>query len=165
MKKDDQKKFLVNYLDYMNPDDFAITYDTANKQIPLTVALSFEKIPEFTAGKKLFLNPRVYKIWNKSLPDPEHRTKDYYFPHPFIKSDTTVYKLPEGFALEILPKAKTVTCEYGNFSSTYHYDEAKKEIVSIAKLQLDEYKIPPGKYTATAKFFNVIPFSLLLQKC
>ncbi|MDO9375350.1 MAG: DUF3857 domain-containing protein [Ferruginibacter sp.] len=155
-KKDEQKRILVDYLDYMDPDEFEVRYDTSNKSTPLGLALSFEKIPEFIAGKKLFLNPRVYKIWNTSLPSPENRKKDYYFKHPFIKMDTTVYKLPEGFSIETLPKAKNVKFEFGSFNSTYQYDEAKREVMSCAKLQLDEYKIPPAKFEATAKFFNEV---------
>lgn len=155
-KKDDQRRFLVNYLDYKNPDDFEIRYDTVNKERPLEASLSFEKIPDFTAGKKLFLNPRMYKLWDRDLPNTEQRKTDFYFYHPFIKTDTTVYKLPEGFAIEALPKAKNVKCDAGMFTANYHYDEVKKEIVSIAKLQLDEYKIPAAKYAATAKFFNEV---------
>lgn len=155
-KKDDQKSFLVNYFGYMQPDDFEIRYDQADKNAATPITLYIGKIPEFTAGKKIFLNPRVYKIWGSSLPKAEHRTQDFYFPHPFIKTDTTFYKLPEGFAMESLPKAKKLSCEFANFTSTYEFDEAKKSIRSVARLELVQYKIPAAKFRDTKQFFNEV---------
>ena len=71
-----------------------------------------------------------------------------------IKTDTTTYRLPEGFGLETLPKSKELKFEYGSFSSTYRFDEQQKTIVTTARLVLNEYKIPVAKFSATKKFFN-----------
>ncbi|MEO7534182.1 MAG: DUF3857 domain-containing protein [Ferruginibacter sp.] len=155
-KKDDQKRFLVNYMGYIQPDDFQINYDKADKKAPTTMTMAFSKIPEFTAGKKVFLNARIYKIWSSALPKSEHRTQDFYFPHPFVKTDTTIYKLPEGFGIETLPKPKKITFEYGSFVSSYEFDESKKTVRSIARLELDEYKIPVANFLATKNFFNEV---------
>ena len=140
----------------MQPDEFEINYDQVDKQAATLLTMSISKIPEFTAGKKLFLNPRIYKIWSNTLPKAENRTQDFYFEHPFIKTDTTIYKLPEGFGIETLPKAKKITFEYGSFNSAYEFDEAKKSIRSVARLELDEYKIPAAKFLATKNFFNEV---------
>ncbi len=153
-KKDDQKKFLVNYIGYMQPDDFEINYDQANKKAATTMTMSIGKIPEFTAGKKLFLNPRIYKIWGIDLPKAENRTQDFYFEHPFIKTDTTIYKLAAGYGMETLPKAKKITFEYGSFSTAYEFNESKRSIRSVARLELNEYKIPAAKFLSAKKFFS-----------
>jgi hypothetical protein len=155
-KKDDQKKFLVNYIGFLQPDDFELNYDKADKIGPVKLQLGIEKIPEFTAGNKQFLNPRIYKIWRSALPKAENRTQDFYFEHPFIKTDTTVYKLPEGYSLETLPKTKEIKFEYGSFKSNYVYDESKKTITTTARLELTEYKIPAAKFLDTKKFFNEV---------
>ena len=155
-KKDDQKRFLVNYIGYIQPDEFQINYDKVDKKAATTMTMSIGKIPEFTAGKKFFLNPRIYQIWKRALPKAEHRTQDFYFQHPMIKIDTTIYKLPEGFGIETLPKAKKVIFEYGSFNASYEFDESKKEIRSIAKLELNEYKIPAAHFLATKSFFNEV---------
>jgi Domain of Unknown Function with PDB structure (DUF3857) len=155
-KKDEQKKFLVNDLGFLQPDDFELNYDKDNKQSPVKLLMVFEKIPEFTAGNKQFLNPRIYKIWSYALPKAENRTQDFYFQHPFIKTDTTIYKLPEGFGLETLPKTKEIKFEYGSFKSNYVYDESKKTITTTARLELMEYKIPAAKFLDTKKFFNEV---------
>ena len=155
-KKDDQKKYLIEDYGFLQPDDFEINYDKADKPAPVKLQLMIEKIPEFSAGNKQFLNPRIYKIWHSALPKAENRTQDFYFPHPLIKTDTTIYVLPDGFGLETLPKTKELTFEYGSFKSTYQFDEAKKRIVTTARLELDEYKIPAAKFLAAKKFINEV---------
>lgn len=155
-KKDDQKHFIVNYFDYMNPDDFAINHNSLDNGASLRMKLEMGKIPEFTAGKKSFLNPRIYKLWNNDLPKGELRTQDYYFHNPFIKTDTSLYKLPDGFGIETLPKTKKVNFEFGSFTSSYEYDESNKTVRSVARLELSEYKIPAAKYVAARNFFNEV---------
>lgn len=153
-KKDEQKKYLVDDFGFLQPDAFEVDYNKADKTAPVKIEMQVEKIPEFSAGNKKFLNPRVYKIWHYALPKAENRTQDFYFQHPFIKTDTTIYNLPEGYVIETLPKTKQVSFDYGSFISTYQYDESKKQITTTAKLQLDEYKIPAAKFSAAKKFFN-----------
>ncbi len=153
--KDEQKNFLVNDLGFLPPDKFDIQYDKKNTQVT-TISMAIDKIPDFTAGKKFFLNPRIYKIWSHALPKAENRTQDFYFQHPFIKTDTTTYKLPEGYRLEILPGGKDLHFEYGSFTSTYRYDEKLNSIITTARLVLNEYKIPAAKFAATKKFFNEV---------
>jgi len=155
-KKDDQKKYLVNYIGFIQPDDFEITYDKADNKAPVKIEMAIEKVPEFSSGNKLFLNPRIYKIWSYALPKAEGRTQDFYFNTPFIKTDTTIYKLPEGFTLETLPKPKNINFEYGSLKSTYKYDEVQKTIITTLQLQLNEYKIPAAKFLATKNFFNEV---------
>jgi len=124
--KDEQKDFIVNYLGFTQPDKFEVKYEKGNKNAPTYLKLEIEKIPDFSAGSKMFLNPRIYKLWRSSLPKTENRTQDFFFPHPLIKNDTTRYLLPEGFGPETLPKAKDLKFEYGSFSTTYQFAATKK---------------------------------------
>jgi hypothetical protein len=151
--KDQQKDFIVNYLGFIQPDKFEIRYDKGNKNAPTYLTLEIEKIPDFSAGTKMFLNPRIYKLWKSPLPKTEHRTQDFYFPFPLVKTDTTRYHLPEGYGPETLPKAKDLSFEYGSFSTTYQFDESQRVIISTARLVLNEFKIPAAKFAATKKFF------------
>ena len=153
-KKDDQKNYLLEGLRFLQPDIFELEYDKASKEAATKISFNYEKIPEFTAGNKMFLNPRIYKIWSYALPKAENRTQDFYFDHPLIKTDTTVYKLPDGFAVETLPKTKELKFEYGTFKTTYQFDENKKSIITTARLELTEYKIPAAKFLAAKTFFN-----------
>ena len=152
-KKDVQKTYLINNLGFPQPDEFDLKLkDETYSQTSLKLVL--EKVPAFSAGSKMFLNPRIYKIWAYSLPLYEKRKQDFYFKYPFQKTDTTVYHLPEGFSVETLPASKSFKFEFGSFESKYQYDEKEKTITTYAQLILSQHKIPFEKYQETRKFFG-----------
>ena len=152
--KDEQKNYFINSLGYVQPDKFETSFDKDDHNSKARVDMEIEKIPDFSAGSKMFLNPRIYKIWKNALPKTEKRTQDFYFPFPMVKIDTTTYLLPEGFTVETLPKPRQLNFEFGSFTSGYRFDESHRTIVSTARLLLNEFRIPAAKYAATEKFFN-----------
>lgn len=156
-KKDDQKEYLVKRLGFLQPDQFDLTTDQKADSAKTSFNLKIEKVPEFTAGSKMFLNPRIYKIWKSSLPTTENRTSAFYFPYPFIKTDTTIYQLPADYTVENLPASKDDKFDYGSFKTKYIYDDKANTITSIAFLELTKNIIPADKFASTQKFFsNVI---------
>ena len=156
-KKDEQIKYLVSYLGFLHPDDYELTSDKKTDSAQITFKLSIDKIPDFTAGSKMFLNPRIYKMWNVKLPDGDKRTMPFYFQSPFVKTDTTIYLLPENYMIENLPKSRDSKFEYGSFKSNYSYDEKSNSVTTIAQLTLNQNLIPADKFIAMRKFFgNVI---------
>jgi hypothetical protein len=141
----------------LQPDDFTLNCDRKNDSARTTFTLEIEKIPEFTAGDKMFLNPRIYKIWNGILPSDEKRLKPFYFEFPFIKTDTTLYQLPQDYTIENLPKDRNVHFDYGTFVTQYKYDDKANTITSTATLTLNRNIIPAEKFSDAKKFFsNVI---------
>jgi hypothetical protein len=155
-KKDEQKKYIVQRLGFVQPDDFEIIYDKKNKFAPTTLSMMVEKIPEFSAGSKHFLSPRIYKIWSHALPSAEKRKNDYLLEIPFIKTDTTIYQLPEGYGIDNLPKPRDIKFEYGSFKTTYTFDAARKAVISTARLELKQHIIPAAKFMAAKLFFNEV---------
>ena len=154
-KKDDQQKYLINYLAFPQPDEFNLTTnETLYAESHLTMKL--EKIPSFTAGNKLFLNPRINKIWSSSLPITENRKQDYFFECPFSKMDSTVYNIPAGFSIESLPKSQSLKFSYGSFVTNYAYNEKLKIITTDARLTLTQNRIPFQAFQEARKFFNSV---------
>ena len=152
--KDEQKKYLVSALGFLQPDDFTLQSDRNNDSVKTTFKMEIDKIPSFTAGNKMFLSPRIYRLWNQKLPSAAGRTKSYYFYYPFIKKDSTIYFLPENYTVENLPKPRDISFEYGIFKTKYLYDEKAHTITSIAMLQLSQNIIPANKFAETCKFFE-----------
>jgi Domain of Unknown Function with PDB structure (DUF3857) len=152
--KDDQKKFIVNYYGFKQPDEFSIEKKQTDNNFTTSLSLSIEKIPEFVAGSKMFISPRLYKIWSHKLPKAENRRLDYYFQGPFEKTDTTVFKLPEGYTSDALPSAKNLKCDYAVYSTRYWYNETEKAVYSTAKLVLLQHKIPAANYAVAKSFFD-----------
>ena len=152
-KKDDQKNYLVNTLGFLQPDDFIITQTDITGQA-YELEMEIEKVPAFVAGNKFFLNPRIYKIWKSALPNTGNRMQDYYFPNPFVKTDTSIYQLPAGYELEALPETKELKFEYGSFISNYRYDRNNNQLITTAYLVLTQHKIPAKHYNDTKAFFD-----------
>ncbi len=156
-KKDDQKEYLVRRLGFLQPDRFDLTTDQKDDSAKTSFKLQIAKVPEFSAGSKMFLNPRIYKIWSSSLPDDDNRTKAFYFPYPFVKTDTTIYQLPADYTVETLPGSKQQNFEYGSFTTKYIYDDKANTVTSIAFLELTKNIIPADKFEQARNFFsNVI---------
>jgi hypothetical protein len=155
-KKDDQKEVLVQYIGFKLPDEFSIKKNEEEGRYITTINLSHEKIPEFIAGSKMFLNPRIYSLWAVKLPKAEGRKLDYYFRSPFEKIDTTTFKMPEGYSAEALPRSKELQNEYISYSTKYWYDEKERKIYSTAKLILKQYKISATKFAEIKKICDEI---------
>ena len=152
-KKDDQKNYLVNQLGFLQPDDFLLTEkDPANSEY--WIEMELDKIPAFSTGNKLFLSPRIYKIWQTALPGSENRTQDFYFHNPFIKNDTTVYHLPDGYTMEALPETRELSFDYGKFIAKYSYNKDKNELITFARLELTNYRIPAAGFAKAKIFFD-----------
>jgi len=154
-KKDDQKIYIVNELGFIQPDDFSLTEKQKNGA-ELMIDLTLEKIPSFTAGTKMFLSPRIYKLWDKTLPDAANRKQDYYFYCPFIKEDSTIYHLPQGYTIDVLPEPKKVSFDYGKFNTSFSYDKDRNEVLSIAELELTNYHILSADFAKAKTFFDEV---------
>ncbi len=153
-KKDDQKEYLVKRLGFSQPDQFDLTTSEKDDSAKTFFKLQIDKVPEFTAGSKMFLNPRIYKIWSGTLPATKNRTEPYYFQFPFIKTDTTIYQLPPDYTVENLPSPKEQKFKYGSFNTKYSYDDKANTITSIAFLELTQNIIPADQFLSARNFFG-----------
>ncbi len=155
-KLDDQKAFIVNYLGFKMPDLFSVEKKTNGNDFHTTIELEIEKIPDFSAGSKMFLNQRVYQFWSARLPKKENRKLDFFFECPFQKIDTTVIILPEGYKVDAIPKEKQLKCEFANYATSYRYDEVKNVVISTATMTLTRHRIPAAKYAEVKNFFDEV---------
>ena len=154
---DVHKEYLVNILGSVNPDEFSMTFDNKNKSpFASNIHLQLEKIYEFKAGTKMFIRPRMFRIWSHKLDHVEKRENDYFLDFPLIKSDTTSFHLPEGFTVESLPKNKSVSFPLGKYESTYWIDEKARIVYSTARLEINNYKIEPALYEQARLFFDQV---------
>lgn len=155
-KRDDQKEFLVRDYGFKQPDEFEINKNVDSGKFSITIKMAMERIPVFTAGNKMFIAPRLYKQWQEKLPEAENRRLDFYFANPFIKTDTTIFKLPEEYTTDALPSPKNFNCEYGNYTTSFFFEADKNSIVSTSRLELTQLKIPASKYPSVKNFFDKI---------
>jgi len=155
-KQDEQKESLVIDLSFKQPDEFEITKKDDASDHAALLKMSIEKVPEFTAGSKIFLAQRLYKIWGRKLPKSENRRLDFYFSFPLEKIDTTVYILPQGYTVDVLPPAKELKTDFTSFSSKSWYDEGQKSVYTSVQIVVKQHVIPANRYAEVKKFFDDI---------
>jgi len=153
-KEEEKKEFLFNTADFKHGDDLKIITNSSNRNEIVKVEMNYEKIPDFSAGSKHFLSPRMYKLWDQALPKVEKRTTDYYMNFPQVQSDTTVYKLPDGYVVETLPKCAKIEYPLGIYESNYVFDANKKELMTTCKITIKQHTIPASLYQSAAQFFS-----------
>ncbi len=152
-KKDDQKRALVFYFGFKQPDDFVLSKEESSGTHKTKLVMSLSKVPEFNSGEKLFINPRPYKIWSGTLPKADNRKLDYYFSFPFEKNDTTILKLPAGAKPDVLPRENKFSNSYASYQSKYWFNEATNTVYSATQLILKQHKILAADYASVKKFF------------
>jgi hypothetical protein len=151
-KKDIQKEDFVYQWGFKQPDNFELS----KEENAFKLKMEYAKVHEFNSGDKLFLSPRWNKLWKERLPKADNRKLDFYFPQPFEKYDTTVYKLPAGTKPDALPLQKELKCDYGRFQTKCWYNETENAIYIASSLVLTDYKIPAAKYASVRKFFEEV---------
>ena len=153
-KRDEQKKTIVFYFGSKQPDDFELVKDESAGEHKTKLKMTVAKLPGFVTGTKLFISPRMYKMWSRNLPKSENRKLDFYFSFPFEKTDTTILKLPAGIKPDALAKENELKCAYASYKSKYWYSEAENSVYSVTTLVLKQHKIPAVDYATVKKFFD-----------
>jgi hypothetical protein len=139
---------------FKQPDEFILNKKEIPGKMLTELDMNIEKVPEFIAGNKMFLSPRLYKLCGDKLPKAENRKLDFYFQNSYQKTDTTMIQLPEGFIVDALPQAKEIKCALASYQTKYWFDEARKAIFSTTSLTLNQHRIPAADYAAIKKFFE-----------
>jgi hypothetical protein len=151
---DDQKKAIVYYLGYKQPDDFELTGDNTSQQQTLKMAI--RKVQEFNSGDKYFINPRINKIWTSKLPSAQNRKMDYYFQFPFEQYDTTILNLTTTLKTEVIPQEKEIKNEYGYYRVKSWFNEKENALYTATTLILKRHKVLAKDYTAVKAFFDEV---------
>jgi hypothetical protein len=154
---DKQKTYLIEHFGMNQPDEFNIRFhDSTDGGYYAKSAIFLEKLHDFKAGSKFFLKPRIFRNWTDRLPDTEKRQFDYFIEHPFIHTDTTIYELPAGFTVETFPKNRSFRIDQASYESKYWFDKNTSKLFSVARLEVDDQRIPAEKYTEAKKFFDMV---------
>ncbi len=153
-KRDDQKILIVNHLGFKQPDDFVIKNNKANQSVYLEMAI--ENVPQFKAGSKMFLSPRLHSLIEVKLPKTDNRKNDFYFECPYEIYDTTVYKLPDGYVVDVLPETQQIDNTNGDYQVKYWFDETANAIYASLIFKLDYHIIPAAEYQSVKEFFDKV---------
>lgn len=153
LKEDEKRKFMITGREWKAPDLFNIT-TSKNKDNPYLISseMGYEKIYTFSAGNKLFFEPRLYPIFDEEIPEYGKRSGDYYFTYPYQSTDTTLYKFPAGFTAESIPKNKLLQYSFAGYECSYSWDAATHTLTSVAILQIKQRQIKAADYPKLLDF-------------
>lgn len=156
-KFDDQKGFLINYLNLKQPSQliFKDAKDAEGTK-ELNIDLDYDSFAEVMAGNKRFYRPQVMNLFNATVPILEKRKGDFFFDHPMQKVCVTNISLPADFEVETLPANTSIKFTYGTYDVSYVYDKDKNKVVSTAKFLLTNHVIPAAKYTEMQEYLDNI---------
>ncbi|PJJ83674.1 DUF3857 domain-containing transglutaminase family protein [Mucilaginibacter auburnensis] len=156
-KVDDQKGYLINYLNLKQPSQFSFKEALDKDGVKeLNIDLEYDKFTDVMSGDKRFYRPQVMSLFNATVPILEKRKTDFYFDHPMQKVCVTNIAVPAGFEVETLPTNTNIKFSYGSYDVSYAYDKEKNKIVSTAKFVLTSHVIPAAKYTEMQEYLDNI---------
>lgn len=155
-KRDEQKQMIVFGMGYKQPDEFELLPVENPIAHQTKLKLIIRKLPDFNAGSKYFISPRVAKIWARKLPPAENRKLDFYFRHPFEARDTTVIKLAGNFTPDALPKEKNMSSTYADYTTRSWYNEKEEAVYTATSLVLKKHKVAAADYKAVKAFFDEV---------
>jgi hypothetical protein len=155
-KKDDQKKTLVFNMGYKQPYYFELAAGTGEAGCTAALKMELRQLPEFNAGNRYFIKPRLHQMWTAKLPDGGNRKQDFYFPYPFEKKDTTIITLPEHFKPDVLPQEKSASMDYGTYQSRSWYNSGEHAVYTATMLTLKQHKVLAADYESVKAFFDAV---------
>lgn len=156
-KADDQKKMLIQHFGLKQPSALELKpVEDKEGTKEVDVDMEYDRFCDIISGDKRFYKPRVFNLWQLTLPVLEKRKSDYYFEFPMQKTCVTTIDLPQGFEVETMPANASLKFSYGNYEVNYVYDAAKNQIISTAKFNLTRYAIPAAKYNEMQEYMDNI---------
>jgi hypothetical protein len=157
LKTDEQKERVIRMLNMKQPSVFDFNPSKDNDGIKeVNINLEYDKFSDITSGDKQFYRPKVFDLWQATVPVVEKRKADYYFETPLLKSCVTTIDLPAGFEVETLPTDQSLKFSYGTYEVKYKYDAAKNQVISTAKFNLTNQVIPAAKYTEMQVYMDAV---------
>lgn len=155
-KPADLKEMVVKHWGLKLPEEIKIDLGEKKTKTQPRINAYYSRIPEFVAGTKMFLAPRMNSLWNQKMPTTSERKSDYYFSYPMIMIDSTSFKLPENYIADALPQKKEFDCGYASYVCNYYFDAPNQTLLTTARLEIKEHHIPAKEYQTVKSFFDKV---------
>jgi hypothetical protein len=114
------------------------------------------KVPGYAsnAGRRTILPLGLFGTSEKNLFVHAERIHPVYFPYPYLKSDEISIKLPQGWAVNSVPKPFTQEASAIGYALK---SEAKNGSLRVNRvLRIDLVTVPVNQYGTLRKFFDIV---------
>lgn len=154
--QEDQKKDLLEDISIPGLTIPSFKFDAEKKQIPEaleTLEMTAEKYASKT-GTRLFIPLNMMNRRKTAPANVENRKMPVVQKYAFHDRDSVVFSLPEGYQIESVPKDKSISSEYGNYTSTVSVNGNKAVYIRDVKINLGNW--PKENYPEVVKFYTDI---------
>ena len=104
------------------------------------------------AGKRLLINPNLLSRISSAPKKMTHRTQPVVLKRPYSYQDEVHYNIPEGFAIESIPKEPVeIQSEFGTYKAQFFLTE-DGQLQYTRFFQENKIHLPPEKYEAFRQF-------------
>lgn len=100
-------------------------------------------------GNRLFIPGNVFRK-GFQVPDNKERTRDIYIDYGYLDTDSICIQLPEGFAIESLPRPLAISTRFGSFQTAINVEN--NEINLVHRLQMHKGLFPKEAYGELTEF-------------
>ena len=84
----------------------------------------------------------------------EKRVNDILIYTPYVEKDTVILTIPEGYAVEAMPKPVTISNKFGNYTNTYTYKDGSVQMVRV--FERNNGRFPASSYDSLVDFYNAM---------
>jgi len=157
--QEDQKKELLEEIGIPGLVINSFGYDVKKERIPEateTLAMTSTKYATKT-GTRLFIPMNILNQ-RKNFPSKvETRRMPVVQSYSYHDKDSIVFSLPEGYQVETIPKAKSLTTEYGTYNSSINVQNNKA--IYLREVKVNRGTWPKENYQSLVDFYTSIVIS------
>jgi hypothetical protein len=107
------------------------------------------------SGSRLFLNPAVFHKLTRIPRNELTRTLPVYNEHPYLTTDSNIFKLPESYQIESLPDlSRIIDSEFGKYQATIVFDEKTSCLIYTRSFELNRFEKSADQYEAFRTFLK-----------
>lgn len=154
--KEDQKKELLEDIGIPGLEINLFGYEVKKEKIPEaleSLTMTSETYATKT-GLRLFI-PMNMLNQSKSIPSKvDTRRMPVVQKYSYHDKDSIVFMLPKGYLVETIPRSKTISTEYGDYSSTVTVKD--DHAIYIRELKINQAVWPKENYLSLVEFYSSI---------
>ncbi len=154
--KEDQKKELLEVIAIPGLVINSLGYEVRKEKIPKALESLTMTSPNYATktGMRLFI---PMNMLNQRMSNPtkvDNRKMPVVQKYAFHDKDSIVFQLPKGYQVETIPRDKTITTEYGEYTSKITVQNDRATYVREVKINLGFW--PQENYKAVVEFYASI---------
>lgn len=156
LSPDEQSKWLYRQTRIPSFEIRKFTIDQRKSRLPViteNLELNLRQVATIS-GKRLFLTPNLMNKFTSVPSTVAERKTDVVQTMSFFDSDTVLFELPAGYAVEFLPKNVEHVTEFGTYTASMQVEG--QQVKYIRTLEMHKKRHKPEFYTKYLEFLNNI---------